>query len=680
MKTFTIAAVVVLALCSMASGGQTLTVNGQQVETITLKVGQSWIVEVSSDDTSTYNAYVGFDYGTVLGSILGAFTHYNTRPAAGKLADESRYSSSADDFEGYSITADGEPAAGVHFIFIYTPEQVGQAELKLYDDVPGSVIDSIVITVVAAEMGTAFTYQGRLIDAENAADGLYDFNFKLYDSPSDGVQLAPPTGINDVNVIDGYFTVELDFGSAAFDGDGVWIETSVRRAGLPYPNLYTSLSPRQRITPAPYALYAKTAGPDGDWTINGNNMYPDAAVTGNVGIGTTNPLAKLSVGGDGFAGAGVYGSGSTYGVYGNSTSVGVWGYGAFGVFGSGSTYGVYGIDSDTNAYGRLGYDDWGGYFDGDGYFSGNVGIGTKTLDAKLAIASASSGTTLGIGRASGEPSIAARSDASGGWLIMDSTGSGKTGVNYYDDGDVLLANGGGNVGVGTTGPSQKLHVAGTIYSSSGGYRFPDNTVQTTAASAGVHYWESSGDSIRNTNPAYVGIGVLFPTSKLTVGGDIRVSTANGRVITPVLEITGGSDLSEQFDIRPDKEGGVLSPGMIVSIDAENPGKLVVSSEAYDRKVAGIISGAGGIKPGMLMGQKNSIANGASPVALTGRVYCLADASQGAIQPGDLLTTSDIPGHAMKAADYIRAQGAILGKAMTSLENGRGQILVLVTLQ
>ena len=120
--------------------------------------------------------------------------------------------------------------------------------------------------------------------------------------------------------------------------------------------------------------------------------------------------------------------------------------------------------------------------------------------------------------------------------------------------------------------------------------------------------------------------------------------------------------------------------MIVSIDSENPGKLVVSSESYDRKVAGIISGAGGIKPGMLMGQKDSVANGANPVALTGRVYCLADASLGAIQPGDLLTTSDIPGHAMKAADYIRAQGAILGKAMTSLENGRGQILVLVTLQ
>jgi hypothetical protein len=238
----------------------------------------------------------------------------------------------------------------------------------------------------------------------------------------------------------------------------------------------------------------------------------------------------------------------------------------------------------------------------------------------------------------------------------------------------------GNVGIGITGPSQKLHVAGVIYSSSGGFRFPDNTVQTTAASAGAHYWESFGDSIRNTNASNVGIGVSIPTSKLTVGGDIFVKSANGRVITPVLEIIGGSDLSEQFDIRSDEQGVVPSAGMVVSIDSENPGKLVVSSEAYDRKVAGIISGAGGIQPGMLMGQKGSVANGANPVALTGRVYCLVDAAHGAIQPGDLLTTSETSGHAMKVTDYSRAQGAILGKAMTSLENGKGQVLVLVTLQ
>ena len=106
----------------------------------------------------------------------------------------------------------------------------------------------------------------------------------------------------------------------------------------------------------------------------------------------------------------------------------------------------------------------------------------------------------------------------------------------------------------------------------------------------------------------------------------------------------------------------------------------IADKAYDRTVAGIISGAKGINPGMTMRQDDTIANGSTMVALTGRVYCYADASYGAIEPGDMLTTSEQPGHAMKAADYKRSQGAILGKAMTSLEKGKGFVLVLVTLQ
>ena len=120
--------------------------------------------------------------------------------------------------------------------------------------------------------------------------------------------------------------------------------------------------------------------------------------------------------------------------------------------------------------------------------------------------------------------------------------------------------------------------------------------------------------------------------------------------------------------------------MVVCIDSNRPGDLVVSQKSYDRKVAGIVSGAGGIKPGMMMGQKGSKADGSNPVALTGRAYCLADASHVPIMPGDLLTTSETPGHAMKVTDYSKAQGAILGKAMTSLKYGKGLVLVLVSLQ
>lgn len=155
------------------------------------------------------------------------------------------------------------------------------------------------------------------------------------------------------------------------------------------------------------------------------------------------------------------------------------------------------------------------------------------------------------------------------------------------------------------------------------------------------------------------------------------SSGSGRVTTQVLEITGGSDLSENFDVNADREA--LQPGMILCIDAQHPGKLIPSSKAYDRTVAGVISGAGGVNTGMLMGQSGSVANGKYPVALTGRVYCMVDASYGAIQPGDLITTSETLGHGMKVTDDSKAHGTVIGKAMSSLDAGKGLVLVLVSI-
>ena len=116
----------------------------------------------------------------------------------------------------------------------------------------------------AEPLGTAFTYQGSLTDSNSPADGLYDFQFTLYDGASDGNQIGSPVIVYEWDVIDGYFSVPLDFGSGIFDGNDRWLEIGVRAGELGDPNVYTLLSPRQKLTATPYALYAKTpAGPQG---------------------------------------------------------------------------------------------------------------------------------------------------------------------------------------------------------------------------------------------------------------------------------------------------------------------------------------------------------------------------------------------------------------------------------
>lgn len=72
----------------------------------------------------------------------------------------------------------------------------------------------------AVPMGTAWTYQGQLIDANVPADGLYDFEFKLYDSPTDGNQVGPVVAMRGVDIVDGFLAAKLDFGVEVFRGDG----------------------------------------------------------------------------------------------------------------------------------------------------------------------------------------------------------------------------------------------------------------------------------------------------------------------------------------------------------------------------------------------------------------------------------------------------------------------------
>ncbi|MHC4281097.1 MAG: hypothetical protein ACYSUJ_13215, partial [Planctomycetota bacterium] len=111
----------------------------------------------------------------------------------------------------------------------------------------------------AESASKAFTFQGRLLDDSNTPTDFYDFQFILFDSLTDGNQVGKDVNKPDIYVIDGYFTVELDFIEDVFDGNERWLEIGIRPGQLEGTNAYTNLTPRQKVTPTPYALYSVAA-------------------------------------------------------------------------------------------------------------------------------------------------------------------------------------------------------------------------------------------------------------------------------------------------------------------------------------------------------------------------------------------------------------------------------------
>ncbi len=158
-----------------------------------------------------------------------------------------------------------------------------------------------------------------------------------------------------------------------------------------------------------------------------------------------------------------------------------------------------------------------------------------------------------------------------------------------------------------------------------------------------------------------------------INGSIVINDGNLFVNKGDIILTG-ADCAEEFDIVGVEN---IESGTVMIINEE--GALRISDQPYDKKVAGVISGAGDYKPGLILDRQQS-PNDRKPIALIGKVYCKADAQHGAIEVGDLLTTSPTSGHAMKAIDPLKAFGAIIGKALRPLKEGQGLIPILVSLQ
>ena len=153
---------------------------------------------------------------------------------------------------------------------------------------------------------------------------------------------------------------------------------------------------------------------------------------------------------------------------------------------------------------------------------------------------------------------------------------------------------------------------------------------------------------------------------------VVIDGANGDVIL------NNADLAEDFDLI---DAHLCDAGTVVVIDGE--GALRQSDTAYDRRVAGVISGAGDHRPAIVLDRQNG--RGAvsdrqrGPIALSGKVFCKVDATFGAIAVGDLLTTSPTAGHAMRASDPTSGFGAVIGKALRPLASGTAMIPILVSL-
>ncbi|GIW19553.1 hypothetical protein [Tepidiforma sp.] len=135
----------------------------------------------------------------------------------------------------------------------------------------------------ATALTTSFTYQGRLTDGGSPANGSYDLRFILYDAESGGAQVGSTVTRDDVQVTNGLFTVDLDFGASVFQGDARWMEIAVRPGSST--GAFTVLSPRQPVSPAPYALFAASAG----------SLKVPLAVSGNTAGAPSTPSGLITV-------------------------------------------------------------------------------------------------------------------------------------------------------------------------------------------------------------------------------------------------------------------------------------------------------------------------------------------------------------------------------------------------
>ena len=574
--------------------------------------------------------------------------------------------------------------------------------------------------------GTAFTYQGQLQNNGNLVNGNYDLRLLVYNDSTAGSVIGGPATNTMVAVSNGLFTTIIDFGAGVFTGSSNWLHIGVRTNGS---GAFTGLLPRQQLTPTPYAIFAESANaagltgpiPAGDLSgvsgigltgvallAGGNNFTGNQTVNGTVQVNGSEQITGASGAGfhvDENIGPNSYFSGEEHGINfnygaGAAQNIGslIMGWNGQGYFSVGNLYTSIG-QSGTKAFTVFG--DGNVNIDPTGMNSGFINNGNTN----------SSGLTFGVGSGEG---IASKRTAGGNQFGLDFYTSFANRLSINNAGDLLIQDPSQTIVFpatsGANSPMIEMFSSGTANADrmviahspnfpTWGLQYQDSTDRFNFLSGGTTVMtvnlSQSTPLVVNGNFAVVngyGNEQAYMGGDGS-GGDVQFGSLNSAIDSVAfynatkgtymhiycssITIEGGADLAEPFKIT---SGNIEVPqGAVVVIDELNPGHLKLSDKPYDTRVAGVVSGANGINPGIQM-QQQGILEGGKNVALTGRVYVQADVSNGTIKPGDLLTTSRTPGYAMKVTDHARAQGAILGKAMTGLSERKGMVLVLVTLQ
>jgi hypothetical protein len=478
----------------------------------------------------------------------------------------------------------------------------------------GQVGETAAFSTNLATVTESISYQGRLTDNNGVPlTGSYTMRFFLYDASIGGTALYDSGNLN-INVSDGVFTVPLPIPQGHFDGQGLWLSIVVGGQ---------TLSPRQPLRPAPYAM----------------SLRPGAHIK-QAATGTAVRVESTQ-------GIGLQGTGRVYGVYGTNTGP-AQGSGYGGYFQSTTGIGVYGqsnaVPTVNNVYvpgvhghsqqGTGVYGTSGGTF-GVGVF-GNMATGTAVIGSSQSGTSGGDGV-VGVGRAHGVRGVG------------NATAQGSGYGGHFSS----------STGIGVLGQSTASLTGQNLYAP-GVFGFSQNGVGVMGRSGGP------------------GSVAGYFDGNVIVDGDLIVTGSKTGYVVDIARNDGSEPLA-QGDL-------VVVTGVTDPVVGNIPVPLVRKADTEaSTAVIGIVDAAYQLEETVYGSTGRTAADGAiNPgdylmiVTLGAFATIKVDASYGAIQPGDLLVSSPTPGHAMRADNP--AIGTIIGKALAPLDEGTGTVAIMVTMQ